>query len=173
MKTLILSQGKGSDPKAFGLPVASVGVSPTESDSHIFHPLGNPFRTLLLFVVKRLSIGLLLLLALAVTSCATKGRARAEAQAAFIAGQQQAQSMSQPQAPSVLVRGEVKKPLVPWTEDLTLARAIVAAEYTGTFDPREILLIRKGETLKFNPRRLLRGADDVPLAPGDIVELRR
>jgi hypothetical protein len=49
----------------------------------------------------------------------------------------------------------------------------VAAEYTGTFDPREIFLIRKGETLKFNPRRLLRGADDVPLEPGDIVELRR
>jgi hypothetical protein len=169
MKTLILSQGKGS----VTVSVASVGVSRTESDSHILHPLGNPFRTLLLFVVKRFSIGLLLLLALAVTSCATRARARAEAQAAFIAGQQQGQSMSQPQAPSVLVRGEVKKPLVPWTEDLTLARAIVAAEYTGSFDPREILLIRKGETLKFNPRRLLRGADDVPLAPGDIVELRR
>jgi hypothetical protein len=81
--------------------------------------------------------------------------------------------MSQPQAPTVLVRGEVKKPLVPWTENLTLARAIVAAEYTGFFDPREIRLLRKGETLKVNPRRLLRGADDVPLEPGDIVELRR
>ena len=122
--------------------------------------------------MNRLLTGLLLLLALAVPSCATRA-SRTQAQAAYIAGQQQAQSMSQPQAPSVLVRGEVKKPLVPWTEDLTLARAIVAAEYTGTFDPREILLIRKGETLKFNPRRLLRGADDLPLEPGDIVELRR
>ena len=117
--------------------------------------------------------GFLLLLALVVSSCATRARARADAQAAFIAGQQQAQSLSQPQAPSVLVRGEVKKPMVPWTENLTLARAIVAAEYTGFFDPREILLIRKGETLKVNPRRLLRGADDLPLEPGDIVELRR
>jgi len=116
--------------------------------------------------------GFLLLLALVVSSCATRARARADAQAAFIAGQQ-AQALSQPRAPSVLVRGEVKKPLVPWTENLTLARAIVAAEYTGLFDPREILLIRKGEMLKVNPRRLLRGADDLPLEPGDIVELRR
>src|SRR5207245_9695089 len=44
----ILSQGKGSGPKAFGLSVAPVGVPPTESDCRIAHPLVNRFRALLM-----------------------------------------------------------------------------------------------------------------------------
>ena len=54
--------------------------------------------------------------------------------------------MAQPQQPMpVLVRGDVKNQVIPWTEDLTLARAIVAADYQSVFDPRTILVIRQGQ----------------------------
>jgi hypothetical protein len=45
------------------------------------------------------------------------------------------------QNPSVAVQGAVRNPLIPWTEGLTVARAIVAAVYFGAKDPNEIILV--------------------------------
>jgi hypothetical protein len=118
-----------------------------------------------------LVLGLLILLA--TSGCTTKASANAQAQAAFMRGQQEALKQQQQNAPSVYFRGDVKKPSVPWTEDLTLAQALVAAEYTGLWDPHTILIIRKGETFKIDPKRVLRGVEDPLLEPGDIVEIQR
>src|SRR5262249_28043254 len=66
--------------------------------------------------------------------CVSKGKAQAQARAAFIAGQQQAAMVSrqtQLQGPTVTVLGEVRNSLVPWTPDLTLAKAVLAAAYYG------------------------------------------
>jgi len=72
----------------------------------------------------------------------------------------------------VYFRGDVRKPGVPWAEELTLSKGLLAAEYTGIWDPHSILIIRKGEPFKINPKRLLSGEEDPTLEPGDVVEVR-
>jgi hypothetical protein len=113
----------------------------------------------------------LLLLAVALSGCITKAKANAQARAAFAAGEQQARMrMQQAQTPSVTVHGAVRNPLLPWTEDLTVAKAIVAAGYFGAKAPTEILVVRKGQAFRVDPKLLLNGTDP-PLESGDIVEL--
>lgn len=114
----------------------------------------------------------LLVLSLTTSGCVSRSTAKAQAQAAFAAGQQQ-QSLRQQQAPSVFVRGEVKNGVITWTEGLTLAQAIVAAEYTGLLNPRAIILTRQGQSYFIAPNHLVRGQEDRLLEPGDVVELRR
>jgi hypothetical protein len=119
-------------------------------------------RTLLVIVALILPCGL---------ACVSKSKARAQAQAAFQAGQQQAGQL--PMTNVVIVRGEVRMPVVPWVEDLTLARALVAADYSALADPREILIIRRGVAQRVDIRKLLSGAEDPLLEPGDIIEIWR
>ena len=115
----------------------------------------------------------LLGLALVLGGCVTKGQAQAQARAAFLAGQRQA-LMSVAQKPSqtlsISIRGEVQNPMVPWTPELTLAKAIVAAGYKGQHDPTNIIIIRNGHAIQVDPRKLLNG-QDMPLEPMDIVAL--
>ncbi|HTL54742.1 MAG TPA: hypothetical protein VL361_03650 [Candidatus Limnocylindrales bacterium] len=106
--------------------------------------------------------------------CVSKSKAQAQARAAFIAGQQQAmQRMQQAQAqgPSVTFIGEVRNNIIPWRADLTLAKAIVAADYYGATDPGSIILIRDGQQTSYDPAKLLQG-DDILLEPRDVVEIR-
>lgn len=124
---------------------------------------------------------LLLALAFAVSGCTTKKSAQVKAREAFMAGRMQAleqtaaqtQVPGQPETQAVFLQGNVRNPTVPWTEDLTLAQAIVFAEYLSPQQPREILLIRQGRSFRINPRRLLVGQDNPLLEPGDVIELRR
>ena len=67
----------------------------------------------------------------------------------------------------------VRNPRVPWTEGLTLARALLAAEYTGTLDPTRIRITRQGQSYTVDVKHLLRGQDDPLLEPGDLVEVFR
>jgi hypothetical protein len=104
--------------------------------------------------------------------CTTKAKAQAEARTAFLAGQQQAMMrMQQNQAPTVSVNGKVRMNVVPWNEELTLARAIVAANYYGSSDPREIILVRRGAANRIDPKTLVDNEGPV-LLPGDVIELR-
>ncbi len=115
----------------------------------------------------------ILLLALALNGCTTKEAARREAdKKAFIATQQSAMAAQANQEPAVWFRGDVRNQRVPWTEGLTLAEALVAAQYIGNWDPHRITLTRQGEAFVINPRRLLRGQDNPELEPGDLIEVR-
>src|SRR5437667_12054051 len=87
------------------------------------------------------------LLAFALTGCTTKSNAKAQARAAYAAGQQQALERVLQSRNSVTVIGAVRNPLVPWTEDLTLAKALVAADYYARGNPREIIIVRNGQPL--------------------------
>src|SRR5437667_8760692 len=104
------------------------------------------------------------------SGCVSHSTANARAQAAFLAGQQQA-ALQQQAGATVNFRGEVKKSSVPWSEGLTLSQALLAAEYTGIWDPHSIAISRKGETFKLDPKRLLSGLEDPVLEPGDTVEV--
>jgi hypothetical protein len=117
----------------------------------------------------------LILLAVAFGGCVSKSKAKAQAQAAYLAGQQQAmarmqQLQAQGQGPCVTVNGEVRNRVVPWTEGMTLAKALVAADYYGAADPGQILIIHNGIASRVEPQKLLSGVD-IPLQPGDVVQL--
>ena len=118
----------------------------------------------------RALFGVVLVLALAALSCVTRSTARHEAEAAFRAGQQQ---QAQTNQPAIFFRGNVKNRLVPWSEELTLSKALLAAEYQGRSDPLLITVTRNGQTFRINIRRLLRGEEDPLLEPGDLVDVQR
>jgi hypothetical protein len=112
-------------------------------------------------------------LALIVNGCVTKKAAEAQARAAFAAGERKAlMSMPPPSAQglNIIFKGDVQNPMVPWTPEMTLAKAIVAAGYNGPTDPTSIIIVRNGKAMQVDPRKLLKG-EDVPLQPLDIVAL--
>ena len=107
--------------------------------------------------------------AVVLSGCKTKGK-----QGAFTPPpvyMPQGAQMPQQQA-AVFIRGEVRNRVIPWTEDLTLARAILAADYVGRFDPHSINLIRGNRSKRFSTAMLLSG-EDTYVEPGDIIEIRR
>lgn len=109
-----------------------------------------------------------------ISGCVSKSKAEADAKAAFLAGQRQTAMMAwqnQIKGPTVTVIGEVRNPLVPWTTDLTLAKALLAAQYYGQTDPSEILIQRNGQEIRYDPKQLLDGTD-VQLQPSDVIQLR-
>jgi hypothetical protein len=126
----------------------------------------NPIRV---FACLRLCVPVLFGL-FVVAGCVSKSTAKLQTQQAFLAGQQQAMMSMQPNSRSVQIRGNVKNTSIPWTEDLTLAKAIVAAEYQGTHDPTSILILRNGAGTQINAAELLVGHDE-PLQPGDVIEI--
>jgi protein involved in polysaccharide export with SLBB domain len=113
-----------------------------------------------------------LLLAFIGDGCTTRSQSQADMRAAYLAGQRDAYArIAATQHINVVVIGPVQNPEVQWTEGLTLAQAIVAANYTGQGNPKEIILTRQGETTPIDPKDLLNG-HDVPLQPGDTITLR-
>ena len=109
--------------------------------------------------------------ALVLPGCTTKSSAKVQARAAYAAGQQQALERVLQSRNGVTVVGTVRNPLVPWTEDLTLAKALVAADYYARGNPREIIIVRNGQPLPVDPKRLLNG-EDFPLEAGDVINIR-
>lgn len=113
-----------------------------------------------------------LFLAFAGGGCTTRSRPQTDVQAAYMAGQRDAYArIAALQRTSVVVIGPVQNPEVQWTEGLTLAQAILAANCTGPGNPKEIILTRQGETTRIDPKDLLRG-NDTPLQPGDTITIR-
>jgi len=120
-------------------------------------------------------LGLGILVALLACGCVSKSKADTQARAAYLAGQRQALEMfheAQLRGPSVTVVGEVMNSIIPWTEDLTLAKALVVANYKGATDPREILIERAGKATSYDPKKLLSG-EDVVLQPNDVVLIKQ
>jgi hypothetical protein len=121
-----------------------------------------------------------LVLGISETGCVSKATSDARVKAAFFAGQQEAYKQMQQQQPrqapaaapsTVTMSGNVRTPSVPWTQDLTVAKAILSAGYTGTDNPKEIIIIRDGNAIQVDIEKLLNGAD-TPLLPGDTVQIR-
>ena len=103
---------------------------------------------------------IVVLVALALAGCVTRQTVQVAAPSAE-------------QKPVVWVRGDVKNRALPWDEELTLSRAVAAAEYKGLWDPHAISILRAGQTYKIDPRDLLRQRDDPVLRPGDVVVIER
>ena len=114
----------------------------------------------------------ILLLTLAATGCTTKSKARLQQQNAFLAGQNTAlQRQLAAQSTGITIIGAVQNPNVPWVVGLTLAQAIATANFTGTDEPKQIIITHQGESATLDAEVLLNGTD-IPLEAGDVVELR-
>ena len=119
-----------------------------------------------------MKILLALFLALALCSCTTKSKATAQSKAAFAAGQQQTFArIHEAQRTDIHVLGPVRNPEITWTDGLTLAQVVASADYANPRDPKAIFVIRQRERFYVDPKALLRG-QDVPLEPGDTVEIQ-
>jgi hypothetical protein len=113
-----------------------------------------------------------LLLVLLLAGCVSKKDADLRARQAYMEGQAQAAKQWQSQRPPmVVVRGPVRNPSVPWTEEMTLAKAIVAADYTGFMNPILIRVIRDGQMIEEIKGIDLLHGHDVPLQAGDLVDI--
>lgn len=123
-------------------------------------------RTIRPVCLRILTCGLALL-----PGCATRDGAQGRIEAAYQTGRHQAlDEVYESRFPVVTVLGPVATPKLDWTEDLTLARAIVAARYLAPADPSRIILHRGGSRFEINPTELLAG-QDWALLPGDRVEI--
>jgi hypothetical protein len=132
--------------------------------------------------VRRGILSLILTLGFVSGGCANKTKTQEQIRRAYIAGEQAARAqMQQAQAPQstlqpmpsttqpqVRVVGSVRNPVLPWSEGLSLARALVEAEYEKSTAPSAITILRNNEPLQINVQQVLQGAD-YPLFPGDIV----
>ena len=114
----------------------------------------------------------LALLPLLAGGCVSKSTARLREREAYVKGQQEMLSnQQQAQQPTVFFRGLIGQPRVPWSEGMTLAQGILAANYTGVGDPGKIRIIRQGRAYKIDVKLLLRGQEDPVLEPGDIIDI--
>ncbi|HVV73696.1 MAG TPA: hypothetical protein VHI52_19685 [Verrucomicrobiae bacterium] len=139
------------------------------NESRPTRALAGPSGWLPLIVAAALAV-----LLCGLTGCVSKATAQAQARAAFLAGQQQALErlqQTQPHGPTVTFIGEVRNNLIPWTADLTLAKALVAAQYYGATDPGVLIVTRDNQPTRVDPKQLLNG-NDMLLLPGDVVEIR-
>jgi hypothetical protein len=105
------------------------------------------------------------------TGCVSRSKSQLRQYEAYMAGQHEAKAAQQ--MPAVTFVGDVKNRSVPWAEGLTLAKALMAAEYQALWDPHLILITRRGETYKVNVKAFLAGGEDPPLEPGDVIDVKR
>jgi len=109
---------------------------------------------------------------LALAGCASQLEVHRQVVDAYRIGRQEeaAAAAAKAQAPCVSVRGNVKNPVIPWTEEMTLARAILDADDQSLTSPRKFFLTRGNRTIEITARQLLNGYD-IPLEAGDIVSI--
>jgi glycogen debranching enzyme len=126
------------------------------------------------------SAGLILLLVLATGGCASKAKQQAQIRRAYAAGEQAAHAQMEQAAQQqqqlavdsqVRILGHVRNPLLNWEPGLTLARALVEADYENGKTPTAITIYRNNQQLNIDLQRLLEG-EDYPLFAGDIVYIQ-
>ncbi len=115
---------------------------------------------------------LVLLCLIATAGCQSKTTLRKKQMAAFQAGRQEAiRQMTEARRTSIRILGNVQNPEIQWRDDLSLAQVIIEARCLDRKDPGLIVIYRQRVRIPIVPELLLRG-DDVPLEPGDTIELQ-
>jgi hypothetical protein len=112
-----------------------------------------------------------LILALATFGCKSKQVRGQTPPPAYMDPAAMQEAMRQAQM-VVQVRGDVRNRIIPWSEDLTLAGALVEANYIGRWDPLSVTVTRGRKVQRFSAARLLSGVD-IFLEPGDVIDIHR
>lgn len=138
--------------------------------------VANPSKTGKDFGTVNVLVSILLLFSLALAGCAGKTNSKEQIQRAYAAGMQagqlQAQQQAQSAVPQVKFLGHVKNPVVLWTDGLTLAKALVEAEYVEQNTPTAITIYRNGQPTRVDLQSFLAAQDDYPLFPGDMIVIQ-
>ena len=131
----------------------------------------NPNLPFAVYYFRQIPLVALTFLTLTTSSCVSKSKAKAQARDAYIAGEQAAMTrLAKAHESVVTFIGPVQFPTVQWNRDLTLAKAIIAAGYTGPAEPAHIMIVRNGQAIPVDPKSLLNG-EDIPLLSGDLVQI--
>lgn len=110
-------------------------------------------------------------LVLLACGCVSESASDTRAREAFQRGRNSVIQLA-PVPVTVTVVGPVKHRNLLWADGLTLARAIIAAEYLVEKEPGVIFLTRGGQTMSFSAAQLLSGDEGPLLKPGDVIEIR-
>ncbi|MBM3875949.1 MAG: hypothetical protein FJ386_04415 [Verrucomicrobia bacterium] len=110
-------------------------------------------------------------LVLLACGCVSESASDTRAREAFQRGRNSVIQLA-PVPVTVTVVGPVKHRSLLWADGLTLARAIIAAEYLVEKEPGVIFLTRGGQTMSFSAAQLLSGDEGPLLKPGDVIEIR-
>lgn len=113
------------------------------------------------------------IIAIGLCGCVSKSRADKKAQEAFILGQQTAIQQIQNAPKIITVHGDVQNNIIPWTSDMTLAKAILAAKWRGLREPKFVTIIRGEESYKLKMSDFITAGEDLPLEAGDVIILER
>ena len=116
----------------------------------------------------RLCVLALIIATLSAVGCKSKqvkGQAPPPVYADPAAAMQQAQGV-------VHVRGDVRNRIIHWSDDLTLAGALVEADYIGRMNPLSVTVTRGRKVTRFSAAGLLSGRD-MFLQPGDVIDIHR
>lgn len=128
-------------------------------------------------------VSLILALTLTASGCAShKDKTEEQVRRAYAAGaaaaqmQMQQHQTEQPMIPpsgdpQIHILGSVRNPVLVWSEGLTLARALVLADYQRNNPPSSITIYRNNQPLQIDPQTILGGAD-YPLYPGDLIYIQ-
>lgn len=112
-----------------------------------------------------------MLLSLLLAGCVTENTADLRSREAFQRGRNSVIQLA-PVPVSVTIIGPVRNRSLLWADGLTLARAILAADYVPEKEPTAIFLTRGGQTQQFTAEQLLGGNEGPLLLPGDMIEIR-
>jgi protein involved in polysaccharide export with SLBB domain len=126
-------------------------------------------------IIEILSKGVMVLALIAISfcGCVSKSRAEKKAQEAFMLGQQTALRQIQNAPKVITVQGDVQNNIIPWTNDMTLAKAILAAKWRGLREPKFVTIIRGEESYKIKMSDFIAAGEDLPLEAGDVIILER
>ncbi len=119
----------------------------------------------------RLANILLLAAIFLLCGCVTESASELRSRNAYERGRASAVQPA-PVSVAVTVIGPVRHRSILWTDGLTLARAIIGAEYLLEKDPSAIFLTRGAQTMQFTAAQLLGGNEGPVLMPGDVIEVR-
>ena len=91
---------------------------------------------------------------------------------AFMAGQHENPEFANRAATTLMVRGQVRTPIVAWHPNMTLSEVLLEAGFQGRTNPHRITVTRQGIAYPIDIRRLLKGLDDPAVLPGDLIDLQ-
>ncbi|MDB6053454.1 MAG: hypothetical protein JWN25_977 [Verrucomicrobiales bacterium] len=126
--------------------------------------------------IKRVAAAALVCVVFLAPACTSRKKAQQQAMAAYVAGRRAAQVQASSETPPIDLRhqvavvGNVQNHAIDWRAGLTVATAILTAQYVPETTPAEIRIYHRNRIVRFSGEELLAGRDE-PVFTGDKIEI--